>query len=63
MPEVRYYEVEQTRTVKVAANNEESALRIANDAFDGNVERVIDDWGHALGDVSIIDVRIKRERI
>jgi hypothetical protein len=63
MPEIRYYEVEQTRTVKVATNNEESALRIANDAFDGNVERVIDDWGRALGDVSIIDVRIKREHI
>jgi hypothetical protein len=61
MPEIRYYEVEQTRTVKVAANNEESALRIANDAFDGNSEKAIDDWGHALGDVSITDVHIKRE--
>lgn len=34
MPAIKYYEVEQTRTVKVAANSIVDATRVATEAFD-----------------------------
>lgn len=36
MPEIRYYEVEQVRSVKVAANTEADALAVAEEAFRTN---------------------------
>jgi hypothetical protein len=34
MPAIKYYEVEQTRTIKVSANSIVDAIRVAAEAFD-----------------------------
>lgn len=63
MPEVRYYEVEQTRVVKVAANDEAGALAVATQAFEtANTVEQIDSWGHSVGAVQVTDVTIRKER-
>lgn len=66
MPEIRYYEVEQTRKVKVWANNEVDALTVASASFSTNekVERTEFPGGRqggTLGDVVITEVNVTRE--
>lgn len=65
MPEIRYYEVEQTRTVKVQANNEVDAAMIATEAFDGDLAQVNFPDGRVarvLGDIVVTNININRER-
>lgn len=62
MPEIVYYEVEQTRVVRVAANDERSALDIANVAFGHNsATEIVDRRGHSIGRVKVKSVYISRE--
>lgn len=58
MPPIKYFEIEQSRSVQVAANNEEEALAIANRAFDGKTEGELDHWGRRIGAVEINSVNI-----
>lgn len=65
MPEIRYYEVEQTRTVKVRANNEVDAVTVATALFDDNVEEIWYPDGRvasAIGRIEVTQVYITRER-
>lgn len=67
VPEVRYYEVEQTRCVKVAANNEIDALVVANQAFATNSQTDLvrfpgDRRGATVGDIEVTNVNITREQ-
>jgi hypothetical protein len=64
MPQPRYYTIEQTRSVKVTANDEEVALALANEAFGiQRSEGKFDGWGHTLGRVEVTHVDITQENI
>jgi hypothetical protein len=68
MPEIKYYEIEQSRVVMVAANNEVDALAIATKAFATNNsvasgEESGEPWGHTLGNIEVTNVTISRELI
>lgn len=66
MPEIKYYEVEQTRTVKVWANDEVAAAQLAAHMFFTNqgVEHVNQPnvAGAVLGNITITNVNISREQ-
>lgn len=66
MPEIRYYEVEQTRIVKVRANNEGDALAVATQAFNTNSQTDLMRFpdhreGATVGEILITNVNISRE--
>ena len=63
VPPIKYYEVEQTRIVKVAANDEQGALAVANEAFKENASGERDSWGHSIGRVEVTNINITREFI
>lgn len=58
MPEVKSYVVEQTRRVRVTANNAVDAGDIASVAFDDG-PRQTEGWGHTNGEIQILGLNIK----
>lgn len=67
MPAVIYYEVTQTRAIKVAANNEVDALAMATAAFASNGQHNImqftdDRQARTLGSIEVVDAHITKER-
>lgn len=66
MPAIKYYEVTQTRKVRVAANDIQGAAIIADREFvkeDKNPPIVPEGevWGHAAGSIEIINIDIRKE--
>lgn len=68
MPEIKYYEVEETRTVKVQANSAVDASRIAAAAFangqnsdNGTVRGPEDVWGNTIGRIEITNLNVSKE--
>lgn len=67
MPQIRYYEVSQTRKVKVSANNPTDAVRIADEAFtngqdaNGNITSPDGVWGNTTSRVRVSDVSCYEE--
>lgn len=68
MPEIRYYEVEQTRMIKVQANNELDAAAVAIASFDtdGKIDVLAfsdNRQGRTLGQIVVTNVNISREKL
>lgn len=68
MPAIKYYEVEQTRTVKVAANSIVDATRVAAEAFDAadnNKDKLATApdgiFGEVLGTVEVTRLDVSKE--
>lgn len=66
MPKIQYYEVEQTRSVRVAASNEIDALAVASHAFATNSQTDLvrfpgDRQGATVGDIEVTNINISRE--
>jgi len=68
MPQIRTYEVSQTRKVKVTANNPADAVAIANAAFTNgqNSDRGAKDapagiWGNISSEIRIADMTCYEE--
>lgn len=67
MPPIKYYEVEQTRTVKVSARNESEAGVIATEFLTNGESAVLAALkttlqGAPLGNVEVTDLTIRKER-
>lgn len=67
MPEIKYYEVEQTRTVKVQARNESEAGAIATEFFTNGESATLEAMktalrGAPLGNIEVTDLTIRKER-
>lgn len=67
VPSAKYYVVEQTRSVKVTANNEASAFLIAQAAFATGqtpagkvVEPPPNVWGDTTSKIEVDEVRVRR---
>lgn len=60
MPPIRYWEVIQTRTVKISAPTPESAALVASRAFDGT--NVADSVGRIQSDVRVVEVVVREDR-
>jgi hypothetical protein len=70
MPEAKYYDVVQTRIVKVRANDAISAAKIAEAAFENgqNTDNGVKNppegvWGNTTSRVEVIDVHIRKDLI
>ena len=59
MPAIRYWEVTQTRTVKVTATNPTAAALVADRAFeDTNVAQSV---GDVVSDVKVVEVVVRED--
>lgn len=69
MPEIQYYEVEQTRTVKVTANSAAEAATIASEGFDkgfvdykaGTESSDPEIWGRTIGEITVTNLNVRKE--
>lgn len=62
MPPIRYYEITQTRRVRVSSTNSIDAARVAKDAFDGKAKMSNPDDPHILTEVEEVNLVIWDER-
>lgn len=68
MPEMIHYVVTQTRVVRVSANDELGAARVANEAFESNSDNirlsVAKDgiWGNTNSAPQVTELRVSKER-
>jgi len=71
MPEIRYFEVTETRKVKVAANSPDDAVRIAAAAFEHgqNSDYAVknghgphDVWGNTISKVRVVKMKVDEKR-
>lgn len=66
MPEIKYYEVIQTRKIRVAANTPEDAMIVSSREFakESKVPPIVPEseiWGHPTSPAEITSIDIRKE--